>query len=237
MNHGKIQLNCHTCEGRKNGIFCDLSHQGIENLNVEKITNKYKKDQNLFVEGNSPFGLYCVHSGKVKLTKTNSAVRETIIRLAGPGEVLGHRSLFSETSYSATAKTLEDSVICFVSKTLIMKLIQSDPHLCCNIVRNISEQMGAAENRIASLSTKPQKERFAEMLLLLKEAFGEKQDQEIKLNIKLTREEMGSMIGAASENVIRLITEFKKNGLIAESDKTISILNLAKLEGLANLSY
>jgi CRP-like cAMP-binding protein len=237
MSSSKINLNCHTCEGRKAGIFCDLSSAGLDELNKDKIPNLYKKDQNLFVEGNPPFGLYCLHSGKVKVTKTNAAGRETIVRLVGPGDILGHRSLFSDTPYSATAKVLEDSVICFVSKTTVLKLVKNDPSLCCNIMGMISRQMGAAENRIASLSNKSQKERFAELLLLLKETYGVKDKDNYKLNIRLTREELASMIGAASENVIRLITEFKKDGLISETDKLLTILNLQKIEQIADLSY
>lgn len=235
QNH-KISLNCHTCEGRKNGIFCNLSHDGLNELNNDKIPNLYKKDQNLFVEGNPPFGLYCLHSGKIKITKTSRTGKETIVRLVGSGEILGHRSLFSDSPYSATATTIEDSVVCFVSKSTIFKLVKQDPVLAFDIMNSISRQMGAAEERIASLSNKSQKERFAEMLLLLNEAFGQKENEKIKLNIKLSREEMASMIGAASENVIRLITEFKKDGLISEENKTLYILNLEKLEQKAHLS-
>lgn len=231
----KISLNCQTCEGRKHGIFCNLSHEGLSDLNNDKIPNLYKKDQNLFVEGNPPFGLYCLHSGKVKVTKTTLNGKETIVRLASSGDILGHRSLFSESPYSATATALEDSVICFVSKTTIFKLVKQDPVLAFDIMSSISRQMGAAEDRIASLSNKSQKERFAEMLLLLGEAFGIKEDDKIKLDIKLSREEMGSMIGAASENVIRLITEFKKEGLIAETNKTIFLIDSKKIEQKANL--
>lgn len=237
MAHSKIQMNCHTCEGRKHGVFCNLSSEGLNELNGDKIANIYKVDQNLFVEGNPPFGLYCLHAGKIKITKTSRSGKETIVRLVKPGEILGHRSLFSDSPYSATATALEDSVVCFVSKATIFKLVKNDPTLAFDIMSSISRQMGAAEERIASLSNKSQKERFAEMLLLLKEAYGESCNEGIRLNIKLTREEMGSMIGAASENVIRLITEFKKEKLISEMDKNIYILNLDAIEQKANLSY
>lgn len=237
MAQTKIHLNCHTCEGRKHGVFCDLSHQGLDQLSLDKISNLYKKDQNLFIEGNPPFGLYCVHSGGVKITKTSQSGKHTIVRLVGSGDILGHRSLFSDSPYSATATVLEDSIICFVSKATIFKLVRENPSLAFDIMSSISQQMGAAENRIASLSNKSQKERFAELLLLLKEAYGEMDGGLIKIKIKLSREEMASMIGAASENVIRLITEFKKDGLISESEKQFRILKLEKIEEIANLDY
>lgn len=237
MAQTKIHMNCHTCEGRKHGVFCSLSHEGINELSSDKISNNYKVDQNLFVEGNPPFGLYCLHSGKIKITKTSRSGKETIVRLVKSGEILGHRSLFSDSPYSATATALEDAVVCFVSKATIFKLVKNDPTLAFEIMSSISRQMGAAEERIASLSNKSQKERFAEMLLLLKEAYGEKTSEGVRLNIRLTREEMASMIGAASENVIRLITEFKKENLISEIDKNIYILDVEAVEKKANLSY
>lgn len=233
--HHKISLNCQTCEGRKHGVFCNLSSEGIVDLNNDKIPNLYKKDQNLFVEGNPPFGLYCLHSGKVKITKTALNGKETIIRLVSSGDILGHRSLFSDSPYTATATALEDAIVCFVSKSTIFKLVKQDPVLAFDIMSSISRQMGAAEERIASLSNKSQKERFAEMLLLLSEAFGVKEDNKIKIDIKLSREEMGSMIGAASENVIRLITEFKKEGLITEENKILFLIDPKKIEQKANL--
>jgi CRP/FNR family transcriptional regulator, polysaccharide utilization system transcription regulator len=237
MAYQKNQLSCHSCEGRKHGVFCNLSSKGVEDLNTDKIANLYKKDQNLFVEGNPPFGIHCIHSGKIKITKTSRSGKETIIRLAGAGEILGHRSLFSHTPYMATATVLEDSIVCFVSKAMILKLVKEDPLLSMDIMSSISRQMGAAEERIASLSNKSQKERFAEMLLLLNEAYGTTEGELRKLNIKLTREEMGSMIGAASENVIRLITEFKKEGLVSEVDKYLYLLDIEKIEQKANLPY
>ena len=98
----KIELNCHSCAGRKKGVFCDLHGEALQDLDDQKNSNMYKKGQNLFLEGNPPFGLYCVHNGKIKITKMGSDGKETIVRLAGAGDLLGHRSLFS--CRPATAK-------------------------------------------------------------------------------------------------------------------------------------
>lgn len=97
--------------------------------------------------------------------------------------------------------------------------------------------MGAAEKRLASLAQKSVREKFAELLLLLNESFGiEAEDGSRQLDIKLTREEMASMIGVASENLIRLVTEFKKENLLKQDGKVIYLLDISKIEDLANLS-
>lgn len=231
----KPNLNCETCSGRKNSVFCDLHGAELTFLNNNKNSNLYKKGQNLFIEGNPPFGLFCVHSGKVKVTKTNSDGKETIVRIASSGDILGHRSLFSDSPYTASATLLEDGIVCFVGKQTIRDLIQKDPTLSFNIINKLSQQMGAAEERLASFARKSVRERFAEMLLLLKENYGTESNGTVRLDIKLTREEMASMVGAAPENIMRLMTDFKNDGLLEEDKKVITLTNVAAIEKEAAL--
>lgn len=237
MDTKKITLNCNTCLGRPKGIFCDLHKTELEILDKEKNPNFFKKGQHLFLAGNPPVGLYCLHSGKIKVTKSDSEGKETIIRIVSSGGIVGHRSLFSKEPNKASAKVLEDGVVCFVSKKTVMELIQADPKLSYNIIDKISKEMGAAEDRLASMAKKSIKERFAETLLLLNESFGVREGETIKLEIKLTREELGSMIGAASENISRLISEFKSKGYLSEVGKDIYIDDVKGIESEASLGY
>jgi CRP-like cAMP-binding protein len=231
------QLNCHTCSGRSKGIFCDLKRVELDKLDAEKNANYYKKGQSLFLSGNPPYGLYCIHKGQVKVSKINSDGKETIVRIVGEGGVLGHRSLFSESPYTATATVMSDSVICFVSKSTMQGLIQDDPRLSYKIISRVSDEMGAAEDKLASMARKSVRERFAETLLLLKENFGVQEGSRIKLDVSLTREEMASMVGAASENITRLITDYKNEGYISQEGKVLFVEDVEALEREAALGY
>lgn len=225
---------CETCTVQADSVFCALDKEALSVLNQGKSSNVYKRGQTLFLEGNPPFGLYCIHSGKIKVTKLSSSGKETIIRIATAGDLLGHRSFFSGAPYSASATVLEDAKVCFISKNTIQNLIQNHPTLSFEIIQYLSSQMGVSENRVASLSQKDIRERFSELLLLLKETYGVTEGSKIKLDIRLTREEMASMIGAATENLIRLVTEFKEAGLIEQEGKMIRLLNVLKIEAHAS---
>ena len=231
----KPQLDCHTCPGRMNSIFCDLEQAALAELNQSKNANTYKKGQNLFIEGNPPFGLFCVHSGRVKIYKTNADGSETIVRLLGSGDVAGHRSLFSNSPLRASATVIEEAHVCFVSRDTVHSLVQKDPHLCCEIVNRIGREMGAAEEKLASMARKSVRERFAETLLLLKESFGVATDEGIKLEIRLTREEVAQIVGAASENIIRLVSEFKEQGYISQDQRYLILLDVPAIEKEASL--
>lgn len=230
MTKGKQKLECENCESRGKGVFCHLEELALSELSEAKVTNVYKRGHSLFLEGNPPFGLYCINSGKVKLTKTGSDGSESIVRIASSGDLLGHRSLFSNSPYAASAIVIEEARICFINKKIIHTLIARNPALAFEVIGKLSAEMGKAESWIASLSQKNVRERFAEMLLILKQTFGvEEVGKGTKLDVKLTREEFASMIGTAPESLIRLVTEFKDDGLISQDGKTLYILNEPKL--------
>ena len=102
-----------------------------------------KKGQTLFVQGNHPFGLYCISSGNIKVTKVGADGKESIVRIATAGDVLSHRSLFTDQFYTATATALEDTKVCFLDKKFIMKVIQEKPSVSMNVIEKLSTDMGA----------------------------------------------------------------------------------------------
>jgi len=227
---------CLTCGSKKNSVFCVLENLAIKKLSHEKISNTYKRGQALFFQGNPPFGLYCLNSGKVKVFKSGNDGKETIIRIASAGQVIGHRSLFSNSPYTASAMILEDSNICFISKKTIYELFEIEPKLSLSFIEILSKSMGAAEDQVASIAQKKLRERFSELLLILEKSYGKKSAVGTQLDIRLTREEMASMLGTASESLIRLVTEFKKEGLLHQEGKSLYIKNKEKILEYANLT-
>lgn len=234
----KEQNSCENCPSLQKGIFCELASTDFLDVSEHKVTNVYKKGQTLFVQGNHPFGIYCISNGNIKVTKMGADGKESIVRIATAGDVLGHRSLFTDQFYGATATALEDTKVCFLDKKFIMKVIKDQPSVSMNVIEKLSTDMGAAESKLSSLHQKNVRERLAELLLLLKESHGEKlEDGRIFINLKLTREEMATMIGTANETLIRFISEFKEAGLIAQEGKKIFITNEEKLIEWANIVY
>jgi CRP-like cAMP-binding protein len=230
-------IDCEHCDARGKGIFCELEKLSLAQVSERKVMNAYKKGQTIFFQGNPPFGLYCVSSGKIKVSKIGNDGKESIIRIASDGDVLGHRSLFSSENYTATATVIEDASICFIDKKFIYQAIQDEPTVALNLIQKLSKEMGSAEARSASLSQKNVRERLAELFLMLNKSYGVQELNRTKLDIKLTREEIASMVGTANETVIRFISEFKDEGLIEQDGKTIYILDEKKLLEYANLNY
>lgn len=233
----ELPVACEHCPSKENGVFCDLKMPELENISHHKVSNVYKKGQTLFVQGNHPYGLFCISKGNIKLTKVGPDGKESIVRVVTGGDILGHRSLFTEDNYAATATAMEDTEVCFIDKKFILSVINGNPTVAMNIINKLSRDMGIAENKLTSLHQKNVRERLAELLLSLKITHGIKEGKRIKIDMKLTREEMATMIGTANETLIRFMTEFKDAGIIEQEGKVIFITDEEELLNWANVNY
>lgn len=218
------RLDCKHCSSRVLGVLCNLDEKGVTECNDHKTTNAYKKGQVVFYEGNQAYGLYCVFSGRIKLYKTGVDGKQQIVRIAGPGDLLGYRSLFAQEPYHATAEALEEATICCIDKTAFFPVLAKNPSLALNIIKKLSKELRAAEDLATSIAQRSVRERMAELLLMLKETYGKPAKKGIRINLELSREEMAEMIGITQETAIRLLSEFKQDGLIEVKDREITIL-------------
>ena len=175
-----------------------------------------------------------MYSGKVKVQKLGSNAKEQIVRLAKEGDILGYRSLISGSNYNATAETLEDSVLCFLSKETFFELMKNNPSVSMNLMKLLSDKLGAAETKIVEIIQKPTRNRIAETLLLLNELFGTEEDNQT-INVVMTREDIANIAGMSTETAIRLLYGLRDEGLIGLEKKKIKILNIKKLIKESNI--
>lgn len=229
------QHSCHHCDSRSLGVFCSLNNPALEEFDNHKTENKYKKGQIIFYEGNHAFGLFCILSGRIKLYKSGYDGRPQIVRLAGPGDLLGYRSLFADEPYHATAEALEDTLLCCIDKAAFYNVLKKNPELGFNILQKLSRELRVAEDLATSIAQKSVRERMAELLLMLQESYGSQQKLGVRINLQLSREEMAEMIGTTQETVIRLLSDFKREKLILLKDRDLTVLNPKALIEIAKL--
>jgi CRP/FNR family transcriptional regulator len=95
--------------------------------------------------------------------------------------------------------------------------------------------MGIMEERMAELAHKSVRERLAGNLLMLKETYGMEGEGSSLIDLALSREDLASIVGTATETVIRLLSEFKSDGLISFEGKKIRVIDPRKLAKQADL--
>ncbi len=237
MGRGKCDIpHCTNCTSFKKSLFSCLSDKNISFLESSLIHRSYKKGQTIFYKGDQPKGLYCVHSGRIKLIRFGLNDHSVIVRFVVSGDLLGYRSLFSKEPYSASAKVVEDAAVCFIPKTYIDMLINRDENLPQALLSKMSRDLRDSEDRLLSFVDASLRERLAEFLIALKEQYGVIiRDGKEFINFKLSRREMACFLGTTTESVIRQISQFKKEDLIKEELEGISI-NEDQLHSIAYLN-
>jgi len=223
---------CGKCSLEFNSIFKQLTQDELDQLNYEKSSLFYKRGEIIYHEGSRINGFYCIHSGIIKVYKTGIDGKEQIIRFAKQGEIIGYRSILSNELACTTAKIIEDSILCYISSDILFSLVKNNGNFSMEIMKLTCKELGEANAYITDIAQKTVRERLAEVLIHLKDSFGLDDDQ--VLQISLTREELANIVGTATESVIRLLSEFKNDGLIELNGRKIKIINSRSLTKIGN---
>jgi CRP-like cAMP-binding protein len=235
MKPTPASLSCQDCPSRKQGIYCTLEAEELQHINEHRKSRCYPKGRIIFFEGKPANGMYCINRGRVKVYKTGLDGRQQIVRLAGPGALLGYRALLSEEPYHASAETLEEAVVCCIDKAAFSELLTSNPDFSRSMIKKLATELRQAEDLATSIAYKSVRERMAELLLMLKDNYGTPTDEGVLIDLRLSREEMAEMIGVTQETAIRLLSEFKKDGLIAVKARNITLRDIPTLLKTASL--
>ena len=222
---------CENCIVREFSSLKALNKEELLKMADCKTSVTIKKGELIFEEGDNVNGIYCVKDGICKLTKLSPNGKDHIVKLVKKGELLGQRSLISDEPVNLSAFAIEDMEVCFIPKSEILGFFDSNNKFSMNVMKTICGDLKEADETMVNLAQKSVKVRLAITLLYLEDTFGKNEDNSLK--IKLSREELASLIGTATESCIRLLSEFSKLGMIELNGKKIVLKNIGKLKKMA----
>jgi len=229
----EVVENCVACKLRKNQWFCSLSPDGVRTIGEASHITTYPAGALLFVEGQTPRGVYVLCSGKAKLSTTSREGKVLILKIAEAGEVLGLSAAISGQAFEVTAETTEPCQVNFIDRAALLDRIARSGELGLRSSLTLSREFQSAYRDIHDLVlTRSSAGKLAR--LLLSWTVPKDDTTEIRIRPTLTHEEMAQMIGSSRETVTRLIGDLKKKELIRLDGSTLVIQNRRALEALAS---
>lgn len=216
-------------------IFVGLPEDDIALLNKSMVTHSYKKGEILFREGSYPTGIYYIRRGKVKKYNTDKEGREQIFYVYREGELFGYHALLSEEKFTDTASTIEEAIISFIPKDDFLEAIQVSSILSNRLLKVMSHEFGVLVNGLSVLAQKTVRERLAVSLLVLRDKYKKENQNNIPVELDLSRDDLSKFVGTARETLVRLIHDFKEEGLIETKGRKIILLKPLDLSKIANL--
>lgn len=223
---------CEQCIVRQLNSLGELTKDELVRISACKSSDYIKKGEVLFDEGDHINGVFCIKDGVCKVTKMSSNGREQIIKLIKKGDLIGERSLVSDEVSNLKATAINDMEVCFIPKDEIIKDLNNNSNFTMSVLKDLAASLKEADNIIVDMAQKTVKQRLAETLLHLNKSHGSNEVGK-PLDIQLSREDIASIIGTATESAIRLLSKFKKEKMIHLKGKEIYILNPKELHRIA----
>lgn len=218
---------CEQCIVRQFNSLKTLTKEELVRVSACKTSSVIKKGDIIFREGESLNGIYCVREGVCKLTKLSDNGKEQVVKLAIKGGMMGQRSLVSGEISNLTAVAINDMQICFIPKQEIVRDLQKNVNFSMDILKRMAQDLKTSEDSLVNMAQKTVKQRLAQTLIYVQTTFAVDQDGYLALN--LSRDDYASIVGTATESAIRILSQFKKEGLISTKGKQIKIENLQDL--------
>lgn len=213
-------------------IWLPLNEEQREILKEHLTIKTYKKNESIYLEGELPNQLLCLLQGKVKIFKNGAGGRNQIIRVIKPVEYFGYRASFAGQAFLTSAAAFEYSIVGMIPMSIITKLVCENLQLSWFFIRQLSIDLGIADERTVSLTQKHIRGRLAEAILFLKESYGVEEDG-CTLSIYLSREDMANLSNMTTANAIRTLSNFSAEKIVAIDDRKIKIIDEVTLEKIS----
>ncbi len=215
-------------EGLNNFFSEAKGSNALKELSVDRESRYYRTKDIIYQEDSLPQALLFINKGKVKTYKTNKDAKEYITSLHKEGDFLGYHALLSETAYAESAMALEDTEILIIPKQDFFALVYNDRDVSHRFIRLLANDLEEKEEQLLHLAYDTVRKRVADALLLLQKRYQDPSSKEFAMPI--SRENLAGLVGTAKESVIRVLSEFKGDGLISTNQSEIKILDSVGLE-------
>jgi CRP/FNR family transcriptional regulator len=200
----------------------------LKNLAVSKY---YPRGAVLFLEGQRPRGIFVLCEGRAKVSIASAEGKTLVVRVAKAGDLLGMNATLSGNAYGATVETLEPCRIDFIAREDILELLDRDKFACLDLAHALSHKLRDVmeHTRLLFLSHSAS-EKLARLLVRWCDDYGTHTADGIRIESSLTHEEMAQMICTSRETVTRVLSEFRRKGIVQLVDNAIFIRNREALE-------
>ena len=216
---------CEHCDFRE-VVFSTLDDTSILELCDHKEERSYQKGEVINHEGEKITDFKYLKTGLVKLYRRSANGEEQVITITRPFEFVSNMSIFSDEKYKYSVSALEDSVVCSVKLDYIKKLFLKNGGFASNLLTKISKISDKIINQTLDIRQKNLAGRVAYVLLY----FTNEIYRSRIFDIPVSRKEIADYIGMSTANVIRTLSDFKRDGIIKVFGKTVEIADIDKLE-------
>ncbi|MFW5942358.1 MAG: Crp/Fnr family transcriptional regulator [Chloroflexota bacterium] len=211
-------------------FFQGLGAQAIEAINRRFRDRGYQPGEPIYMAGEEATHLYVVASGKVKLLRHTMAGQDVLLDILMPGEFFGALATLGESVYPDTAEAQTVCCVLAISAGEFQRILEEHPSAALRVLDLTAARLREAQETIRQLSAHTVRQRIATTLLKLAEKLGEEREEGLLIQMPLSRQDVADMTGATPETTSRVLSDFRKQGLIRSGRQWIAIVDWEGVE-------
>ncbi|TFW05392.1 fumarate/nitrate reduction transcriptional regulator Fnr [Oxalobacteraceae bacterium OM1] len=227
------QVKCSSCSLHQLCLptgLGDADTQQLDSIIVRR--RKVQRDGNLFHMGDRFSNLYAIRLGHFKTHQVSADGAEQITGFQMAGELLGMDAI-SADRHNSYAVALEDSEVCEIPFSKLEELFGAMPTLLRHFHRMMSQEITRDQSAMLLLGNMRAEQRFAAFLVNLSSRYKVRGYSSLGFQLRMSREDIGNYLGLTIESISRLLSRFKKRGLLKVSNREIELLDLPALKEMA----
>lgn len=218
---------------KKTELFGDLDDDVLRSIARQSVVKKLKRNELLFLEGDTANGMYVVESGAVRAFRTSPDGREQVIHVERAVTTIAEVPIFDNGNYPSTVAAEEPSVLYFLNKELILRTAVEHPELALSAVKLLALRLRRCAELVETLSLREVGQRLARLLLEESRAHGIESGGGMKIDLDLTHNQLAARIGTVREVVTRMLLRLQEQQLIVHKGKSIFIPDMRALSAFA----
>lgn len=211
-------------------IFAGMTPTQMDELAQRTVMRELKRKEVLYFPGDSGDRIYMLKRGVVKIATMSREGREVILALLKPGEVFGEEAVVDEGPRDHMAEAYDDALICLIERADFLDLLRAHPAMALKVTKLIGLRLKTFRSRVEHLLFKGAPARLAQVLLELAEQHGVPDQEGVLLPLKLSQQDLASLIGVTRESVNLALNELRKAGMVEQQGRH---LRLRRPEALA----
>jgi CRP-like cAMP-binding protein len=213
-------------------MFSAFTTGEAKEINPYLVHGRFRKKETIFSEGDPPDWLFIVEKGKVKITKLSHEGKEIILEIISRGDFFGGVAVLRGFPYPANAVAMEDTEVLKISRKNLLSIMDRFPSLMYCMATSIGDRIKGSHEALKSIALEKVESRIASLLIKLADKAGEKSEDGLLINMRLTKQDIAEMVGTTVETSIRTMSKFSKAGILASRAGKIVIKDLERLRSL-----
>jgi CRP-like cAMP-binding protein len=220
---------------RSVSLFAQLADKDLDGLIAVARNTRLLAREQLFHKGDEGTQIYVVIQGRLKALTTSEEGDDVVFSILGEGEVFGEIALLGRPQRTATVTAITPCELLVIDRRDFLQFLRSHPEASIELLGVLAERLKHVSELVEDTLFLNLPVRLAKKLVHLARAYGERAQDGIKIDLKLSQEEWGDLVGATRESINKLLREWTESRLITLEHGYVVIHRPRELERLAGV--